>query len=52
MLLTDGEPNIYPPSGLVNTLLKYKKQNPNFLFSMNSYAFGKRIDTPLLTEYA
>lgn len=51
-LLTDGEPNIFPPSGYVMTLKKYLKAYPNFYFSLNTFAFGKNINTPLLDEYA
>ncbi len=33
-------------------LKKYKQTYPDFYFSLNTFAFGKNIDTPLLDEYA
>lgn len=52
ILLTDGEPNIFPPSGFASQLQKYKTKHPNFLFSLNTFAFGKRTDSALLAELA
>lgn len=52
ILLTDGEPNIFPPSGFVQQLQKYKTKYPTFLFSLNTFAFGKRTDSKLLAELA
>lgn len=44
---------MHPPSGYVETLKKYtQKMHPNFYFSLNTFAFGKHIDTPLLDKYA
>jgi len=51
-LLTDGQPNIFPPAGLVGQFEKYKNTYDDFHFNLNTFAFGKHIDTPLLDEYA
>lgn len=52
ILLTDGEPNIFPPSGFEDQLQKYKLKHPNFLFSFNTFAFGKKTDSKLLYNLA
>lgn len=52
ILLTDGEPNIFPPSGFEDQLTKYKFKHPNFLFSFNTFAFGKKTDSQLLYNLA
>ncbi|EGR33000.1 von willebrand factor type a domain protein [Ichthyophthirius multifiliis] len=51
ILLTDGEPNVFPPSGLIPQLEKYKSKNKN-LPQINTFALGKAINTDLLDSYA
>jgi len=51
-LLTDGDPNIYPPSGFLKSLKNYYKKYPNFRPTIHTYAFGKSIDSELLNQYA
>lgn len=52
LLLTDGEPNIFPPAGMIPQLEKYKKLNENQISQINTFAIGKHINTPLLDSYA
>ena len=52
LLLTDGQPNIYPPAGMIPQLEKYKKMNKDKIAQINTFAIGKHIDTPLLDQYA
>jgi len=52
LLLTDGEPNIFPPAGMIPQLEKYKKLNKSQIAQINTFAIGKHIDTPLLDQYA
>lgn len=48
MLLTDGEPNIHPPSGEINQLIKYRNQYKDFQPTIHTYAQGKKINSELL----
>ena len=52
MLLTDGDPNIFPPSGFHKTLENYKKKYPNFRPTLHTFAFGKSIDSHLLADFS
>jgi len=52
LLLTDGEPNIFPPSGFIEQLQKYKAKYPRFLFSLNTFSIGKYTDSKLLYDLA
>lgn len=52
MLLTDGDPNIFPPSGFIPQLKKYKNAHKNFRPVINTYAIGKYIDSVLLDNFA
>lgn len=52
LLLTDGEPNVFPPAGMIPQLEKYKKMNNSQIAQINSFAIGKHINTPLLDSYA
>ena len=52
LLLTDGQPNVYPPAGMIPQLEKYKKMNKGQIAQINTFAIGKHIDTPLLDKYA
>ena len=52
LLLTDGQPNIYPPAGMIPQLEKYKKMNKGHIAQINTFAIGKYIDTPMLDQYA
>ncbi len=48
MLLTDGDPNVFPKDGFLNTLKKYQKSKKDFNPTINTYALGKSIDSVLL----
>lgn len=52
LLLTDGEPNVFPPAGMIPQLEKYKKMNNSQIAQINTFAIGKHINTPLLDSYA
>lgn len=51
MLLTDGDPNVYPPAGFIPSFQKYKLKK-NHHPTLNTFALGKRIDSVLLDSYA
>lgn len=51
-ILTDGQPNIEPPRGHIPMLKKYKEENPNLVFSIDTYGFGYNLDSNLLYEIA
>jgi hypothetical protein len=51
-LLTDGEPNEFPKEGLIPALKNYKLKSKIGLPSINTFAFGKKIDTNLLDQWA
>lgn len=50
-LLTDGQPNIHPPSGIEAALLEYNEKNPNNTV-INTYGFGYNLDSKLLQKIA
>lgn len=54
MLLTDGQPNINPPRGIVPTLKRYLDAFPGGVppFSVCTYGFGYDLDSALLNEIA
>ncbi len=41
MILTDGDPNIFPPMGNIPSLFNYKEKYPTFNPSIHTFAFGK-----------
>lgn len=51
VLLTDGESNINPPRGIINTLKTYIKEN-SFKGTLSTFGFGYNIDSNLLDEVA
>lgn len=51
VLLTDGESNINPPRGIINTLKSYIKDNP-FKGTLSTFGFGYSLDSNLLDEFA
>lgn len=51
LLLTDGESNINPPNGIIDTLNKYFDiNNINKSFCINTFGFGNKLDSELLNE--
>lgn len=49
MLLTDGEPNINPPRGIIPTLeISLKLQKIKQSFTINTFGFGYSLDSELL----
>ena len=51
MLLTDGESNINPPTGIINTLIKYLDTiQINKSYCINTFGFGNNLDSELLNE--
>ena len=51
VLLTDGEPNVNPPRGIVPTLSKHIKDTP-FKGTISTFGFGYNLDSNLLDEIA
>lgn len=49
LLLTDGEPNINPPRGIVDTLKNYVKDISSN-FTINTFGFGYNLDSNLLNS--
>jgi Mg-chelatase subunit ChlD len=51
LLLTDGESNINPPNGIINTLDKYLNNTIiNKSYCVNTFGFGNNLDSELLNE--
>ena len=51
LLLTDGEPNINPPRGILPMLLRYKDTNDSQLPAIvSTFGFGYKLDSKLLYE--
>ena len=51
LLLTDGKPNISPPSG-THGAAQLQDEHPDFAFQLNSFGFGYNLDSALLLELA
>ena len=51
-MLTDGEPNVFPPSSFEDMLYKYKEKYPEFIFTLYTIALGKYLDSKLLSNLA
>ena len=51
LLLTDGEPNINPPRGILPTLEKYIKPN-RLNCTIHTFGFGYQLDSAMLNEIA
>jgi Mg-chelatase subunit ChlD len=53
MLLTDGQPNLNPPRGIMPTLRQYNDRlTTPAAFTVNTFGFGYELDSGLLTEIA
>eukprot|EP01118_Nematostelium_gracile_P010580 TRINITY_DN3664_c0_g1_i1.p1 TRINITY_DN3664_c0_g1~~TRINITY_DN3664_c0_g1_i1.p1 ORF type:complete len:804 (-),score=283.41 TRINITY_DN3664_c0_g1_i1:97-2508(-) len=52
LLLTDGQPNISPPRGEVEMLVRYKEKYPETACSINTFGFGYNINSELLLKIA
>ncbi len=51
--LTDGEPNINPPRGILETLKKKIRENNQLLnVSLSTFGFGYSLDSKLLSDIA
>jgi Mg-chelatase subunit ChlD len=51
VLLTDGQPNVVPPSGHVAMLQRYA-ETKKFMVPIHTFAFGYNADSSLLVEIA
>jgi len=51
VLLTDGEPNVNPPRGIMPTLVDYIK-DLDTIFTLNTFGFGYNLDSQLLFDIA
>lgn len=51
LLLTDGQPNVVPPSGHVTMLGRYADKN-RFMVPIHTFGFGYNADSRLLVEIA
>jgi Mg-chelatase subunit ChlD len=51
MLLTDGQPNVVPPSGHVTMLQRYAEKN-QFMVPVHTFGFGYQAESRLLVEIA
>jgi uncharacterized protein YegL len=45
LVLTDGEPNVDPPRGLMPTLTRWIADHPRARFSMHTFGFGFALDS-------
>lgn len=53
LLLTDGQPNVEPPSGHIPTFIKYKDAHDSARrCSVSTFGFGYNLDSELLKEIA
>ncbi|CAD7935170.1 unnamed protein product [Amoebophrya sp. A25] len=52
LLFTDGLPNVNPPKGHVNTMLKYQTEKKIPSFTLRTFGFGYSLDSKLLEELA
>lgn len=52
LLLTDGQPNVFPPKGHLAELREYKDKYPDFSMSLNTFGFGYNLDSELLLSLA
>jgi len=50
LLFTDGESNVDPPNGIVNTLNTFLESKPQLNLAINTYGFSKDINSGLLYE--
>ena len=46
-LFTDGEPNINPPKGIINSLREYIPNMNNINFTISTFAFGYQVNSKL-----
>jgi hypothetical protein len=51
LLLTDGQPNVLPPSGHVTMLQRYA-ENHRFMVPIHTFGFGYKAESGLLVEIA
>jgi Mg-chelatase subunit ChlD len=51
LLLTDGQPNVVPPSGHVTMLQRYAEKN-EFIVPIHTFGFGYQAESRLLVEIA
>lgn len=51
LLLTDGEPNMNPPQGIIPTIKKYI-DHEGLVSNLHVFGYGYQLDTVLLTEIA
>ncbi len=54
LMLTDGEPspNYNPAEGFIGAYQAYMKSRPDVLVSLNTFGFGYKLDSALLTQLA
>jgi len=52
IVLTDGQPNIRPPRGEVESIRQFKGRHPALSCTISTFGFGYRLDSALLQEIA
>ena len=52
LLLTDGLPNIHPPRGELESLIRYKEKYPAMPASVSMFGFGYNLESKLLRDMA
>mmetsp|Transcript_5811 Transcript_5811/g.12904 ORF Transcript_5811/g.12904 Transcript_5811/m.12904 type:complete len:833 (+) Transcript_5811:293-2791(+) len=52
ILLTDGLPNVRPPRGELESLVRFKERNPSLKATISTFGFGYNLDSKLLRDIA
>ena len=52
LLLTDGLPNVHPPRGELQTLIRYKETHLDLRCRISTFGFGYNLDSKLLSDMA
>ena len=48
--VTDGEPNVNPPKGIINSLREFISNMNDINFTISTFAFGYKVNSKLMEE--